>query len=116
MHFRALLLLALAFATVSGDFAYIDYEVMQYGRHLADPAAFQCCKATALNLCSGVDETVCDDDGVCYCCPNGGGIDANTTGGVITSCTCGNQQTCTDPLCKGVACVPIAFRALSLLS
>jgi hypothetical protein len=86
-----------------GGASYMSYEVTQYRATLMDDPAFQCCKANAMNMCAGVADTACDDNGTCYCCPNGGGITANFTDGV--QCTCGNKQSCADVKCKGKECV-----------
>lgn len=64
--------------------------------------AADCCVTNAARYCDGVEESACDDDGKCFCCPNGGGIDLDPTSG---DCSCGNRQTCTDT-CKGLDCGP----------
>ena len=95
-----LLLAACAAPLAADDTQYMDYEVYEmqlWG--LADPPSMQCCIANSLNLCVNVNDTACDDSGTCYCCPNGGGITANFTGG-NTSCVCGYRQTCNDVKCK----------------
>lgn len=100
MRWTAVCCLACCLALAGGSNDYVDYEVHQWRALVAaDPPSLQCCQANSLNLCNNVNDTACSDDGLCYCCPNGGGINA-TIDGDNTTCTCGYRQTCNDVKCK----------------